>query len=1122
MAHPIQHVVVLMLENRSFDHLLGALDQRIAGLDGVQAAQRYLADPAHHNCSQPGAPAVPLTRGAARSLDRKSLGEKADLDPFHEFVDVQRQLGRDLSAPVMNGFVANAYDRYQKVFNPATLERSISQVMRYFPDDTSAAGDIPALHGLATQFTVCDRWFSSIPGPTWPNRFFALAGTTRGNLRMPEGLAGIGPLLRHYGMPTIFNRFHDAGLRTRIYCYDVSLSLLLTQTWSIPDLRNPAERFAQDVAWCKPEDFPEFVFIEPRYFKLPLADKPNDQHPPHDIGLGDQLIADCYGALRANQALWQQTLFVVLYDEHGGFFDHVEPPKAVPPDDQVAPRGPDGDLGFGFDRLGVRVPAVLASPWLAAGVDSTVYDHSSLLAFLCNRWQLPPLGARCAAEMARNPFQDLFLPAPRLDTPPNLATRALGATRTLALDSTPPNGNQQAMTWMVQYLGEHLNIAESEAVSRALLPGAQLAADALRRALDKINDRLNTQAHAHAQALQAHGQAQAAQLLAARLPLAQAAAGAAPLRVWLVHGVGHGDDPAHAGWQKKWQAAFEASARQAGYAGGLEFRFARYDALFDDYPLDAFTVARALAVLGEGTLGVAPGRGARGLLDSIGQELRWTAGMALQWAENPRLRDALVAKLRQQYQDFRPQLVCAHSLGSLACYDLFRRMVAAEEVEPLNGCALLTFGSQVAHPALRQAFGGRIEPLYDPQGRGISQWFELYNPEDLVFTRPLPVSDARTHTVTEAFLDPPISHDGAVYLAQPRMASDILPGLLPMPATGRALQPRAPLPAPTRARRRALLVGINEYPKADMRLNGCVNDVYLMSAVLQECGFAADDIRVLTDERATRAALLERLDWLADGVGPDDERVFFYSGHGAQMPHYGADGQPDRSDETLVPVDFDWQPEHAFTDKEFQRYYSQLPYGANFLAIFDCCHAGGMSRGGQRVRGIDPPDDVRHRMLRWDAGHQMWVPRDFVEQAARTGRTFRADKAKQVPLPDATQLCRRGLGEAKGLWSADRESFDAAKSLLGHSGPYVPLLLFAAEESELAAEYDHGSTAYGAFTFALVKRLRASVKALSFQQLVLGVRQELKALGYHQTPTISGPRIKRDGKVPLARWARRR
>lgn len=171
-------------------------------------------------------------------------------------MDVKRQLGGNLSALVMNGFVADAYDKYQSVFNPATLDRSISQVMRHFPADTTSAGAIPALHTLATQFTTCDRWFSSIPGPTWPNRIFALAGTTRGNLRMPQGLTGMGPLFRHYDLPTIFNRFHDAGLRTRIYSHDVSLTLLLTRTWSIPDLRSSADRFAQDVAQCKPEDFP--------------------------------------------------------------------------------------------------------------------------------------------------------------------------------------------------------------------------------------------------------------------------------------------------------------------------------------------------------------------------------------------------------------------------------------------------------------------------------------------------------------------------------------------------------------------------------------------------------------------------------------------------------------------------------------------------------------------------------------------------------------------------------------------------------------------------------------------------------------------------------------------------
>ena len=265
-------------------------------------------------------------------------------------------------------------------------------------------------------------------------------------------MATIPTLFRHYDMDTIFNRLHDAGKRSRIYYHDISLSLLLRQTWDIP-IRQRFSGFAADVAQAQPNDFPEFVFIEPRFFQLPFADKPNDQHPPHDIGLGDQLIADVYAALSGNQALWRETLLVVVYDEHGGFFDHVAPPSALPPDDWVAPKGPDGDLGFGFDRLGVRVPAVLASPWLQPGIDHAVYDHSSLLAYVCNKWQLPALGARCQAEMLKQPFSGLFQASPRAVSPV-LTARAMGAERALAQEAAAPaqpNGNQLALAYMVDF-----------------------------------------------------------------------------------------------------------------------------------------------------------------------------------------------------------------------------------------------------------------------------------------------------------------------------------------------------------------------------------------------------------------------------------------------------------------------------------------------------------------------------------------------------------------------------------------------------------------------------------------------------------------------------------------------
>jgi arylamine N-acetyltransferase len=137
------------------------------------------------------------------------------------------------------------------------------------------------------------------------------------------------------------------------------------------------------------------------------------------------------------------------------------------------------------------------------------------------------------------------------------------------------------------------------------------------------------------------------------------------------------------------------------------------------------------------------------------------------------------------------------------------------------------------------------------------------------------------------------------------------------------------------------LVGINAYPNPANRLEGCVNDVYLMSSVLQECGFKPEEIRVVLDNRATTANILERLHWLLDNVKDGDERVLFYSGHGAQIPAYGVHQEVDHLNECLVPYDFDWSPDHAITDKQFVTFYSQLPYQSRFAAIFDCCTPAG-------------------------------------------------------------------------------------------------------------------------------------------------------------------------------------
>ncbi len=145
------------------------------------------------------------------------------------------------------------------------------------------------------------------------------------------------------------------------------------------------DKFFQDVAQLKADEFPDFALIEPKY----AGQDQNDDHPPHNIMKGEKLIADVYDGLRSNEELWKSGLLVVLFDEHGGFYDHVSPPPAVPPDEHHEE--------YRFDRLGVRVPAVLVSPWVSKRVESTQFDHTSLLKYLVNKWGLGPLGARTAA-----------------------------------------------------------------------------------------------------------------------------------------------------------------------------------------------------------------------------------------------------------------------------------------------------------------------------------------------------------------------------------------------------------------------------------------------------------------------------------------------------------------------------------------------------------------------------------------------------------------------------------------------------------------------------------------------------------------------------------------------------
>jgi hypothetical protein len=593
-------------------------------------------------------------------------------------------------------------------------------------------------------------------------------------------------------------------------------------------------------------------------------------------------------------------------------------------------------------------------------------------------------------------------------------------------------------------------------------------------------------------------------------PKAAAAAGApaaAALKILCVHGVGHQEkDPA---FERAWAEAIAAGLRPWSLARPFEVQFVAYDRLFAQAPLGAIDLAEAVFKLTASGLVHGIGdlfRKPRGLGD-LSETLRWTAGMVAQWAENEELRAAARDAVRQHLAAFPADVILAHSLGSLICYDLFGEPAGAGL---LKGRVFVTFGSQIGNPFVRDALGGRIAPIQPAR-----QWFHLYNAHDDAFAAPLRLRAENFQQVTTEFDIPGmLDHDAIQYLSHANtrtvvwrfVAQELAPtGVRALGASAKVLNQQRRFVRQARLqpkpRQRALLVGINDYPDPADRLEGCVNDVFLMSSVLQECGFAPEDIRVVLNERATARGVLERLDWLLDGAEDGQNRVLFYSGHGAQLPGYGAHETADHVDECLVTYDFDWSRGHAVIDDQFYELYSQLPDAANFLAVFDCCHSGGLTRdGGLRVRGLNPPDDIRHRALRWNVEAQMWESR--LTEGSVSGKSAAAD----------TTLKIRRLGQRSHVRAKETGS-----------KAYRPVILQACQERQFSYEYRHGVTAYGAFTYSLAQVFRQArqemlagqrKRMLSWRELTRVVADRLETLHYDQAPALVCPRGLANRPIP--------
>jgi phospholipase C len=434
----IDHVILLMLENRSFDHLPGYLYPRSGDFDGLDGTQ------SNRDLAGTAVSVYPITP------ENENAYYYPLANPTEGFVATNEQLFSSATAPAdgkaaNDGFVtsfARELANPTHPLDPKLVGAEPSSIMGMYSPET-----LPVLSGLAKGFAVCDRWFASVPTQTFPNRAFAVAGTSLGYTdNSAHGVPA-------FNTPSVFGKLADAGQTWTIYGYSTRP---LTAN-DFPDTIHPGpgckvesgfEKFQSDVTSGQ---LAAFSYIEPEWAKYPTRKAPpsttqaddehnfqvqNDQHPASNLAVGEKLISDVYTALRSNQAVWEKSLLIITYDEHGGNYDHVPPDTgATPPDDNI------GASGFDFTRFGVRVPAVIVSPLIPAGTvfrasaGSPPYDHTSIIATLRDRFNLAARGKRDAIAPHLGPI--LTLPEPRRDDPLTGVTPPTAADPVLQRGSAP-------------------------------------------------------------------------------------------------------------------------------------------------------------------------------------------------------------------------------------------------------------------------------------------------------------------------------------------------------------------------------------------------------------------------------------------------------------------------------------------------------------------------------------------------------------------------------------------------------------------------------------------------------------------------------------------------------------
>jgi phospholipase C len=379
---PIDHVVVLMQENRSYFNYLAMLHDQ-----GQPDAAALPADASNPNPTNPSAPAI-------KPFHDTSYCESADLDHSWTGAHAEYDGGK------MDGFTARNVD---------ATDPTGKRAMGYY-DQT----DLPYYYKLFNTYATSDSYFSSLLGPTYPNRFYLLAGTSFGHIQ--NDLSGTDT----FTQPSVFNLLDAAHVTWKVYFTEISFALLFkyVRDNAAGHLFPISQYFADAAAG----NLPQVSYVDPGFFGTRNTE--SDEHPSANIQTGEKFSSQVVGALTSSPN-WSRSALFLTYDEDGGFYDNVPPPPAPIPDG-IAPMLQSGDTPAAFDRYGFRVPVVVVSPYSKAhSVSHVVNDHTSILKFIETRFGLPSLTNRDAQA---NPMLEFFdFSSPAFATPPAMPDAPIDA-----------------------------------------------------------------------------------------------------------------------------------------------------------------------------------------------------------------------------------------------------------------------------------------------------------------------------------------------------------------------------------------------------------------------------------------------------------------------------------------------------------------------------------------------------------------------------------------------------------------------------------------------------------------------------------------------------------------------